>query len=627
MNKIIVSLFAIHFSFFISNAIAQSGFEKVYGGLNTEKFQSAIVTSDGGILTCGDTKSFGLGDPLNTDGYVVKLSSSGDTLWTRNFGSIYNDEANKVMENSQGYLVAGINVPVSPITNDYYLVQYDLIGNKLWEKFYGGAGTDYCFDALINSSNQIILGGGTNSFTFGGSDFYAVKTDENGNFIKDNHYGGTANEIANGIIQTSDGGFAMVGYTNTGTPGYDIYVVKVNSDLDLQWAHNYGGIHDDIGWDIQEDGNQNLWILGYQETEPDSSGIVLIKTDAMGNNAVKYFPGTHEGDYAFSLEKSSSGGFVIAGYTNDLQKGSEMLLIRVDESGDTLWSQHLGSTTNDVAFATTVFPNGNLLIAGETDGFGIANTDAYIAVVDSLGKIPCSQNLSFTVSQNPACIDETIIFTNNTVSSGSFDWKLDGNSFSDQTNSSYYFSAAGEHVVTLSLCNNSVDQALSIDSKPPVHFTYSTTETTVNFVLDPGITVQLINWNFGDGSIENTSDINPVHTYSSFGMYWVILTVTNENGCDSTYIEQINLLTGVNEILQSPFQFFPNPAHDFVNIISSGQLPAIITLYNFLGKEMNSYSIQNFRTQISLAKIPQGIYSIEITEAKGEKYVNKLLIE
>src|SRR6185295_13615960 len=116
--------------------------------------------------------------------------------------------------------------------------------------------------------------------------------------------------------------------------------------------------------------------------------------------------------------------------------------------------------------------------------------------------------------------------------------------------------------------------------KPPAHFTYTHSGTTVNFTLEPGISVQAISWNFGDGSPLNTVDANPSHTYSNPGLYWVIVSVTNEHGCDSTYIEQITLPTGIDEVASNIFNLFPNPAHEFclLEISSGSSLPLNATL-------------------------------------------------
>ncbi len=92
-----------------SVSIAQNGYEKVYGGSLPDWFHYVLPTSDGGSIACGDTKSFGFGDITNTDGYVVKLNDSGDTLWTRHFGTINSEEAYSAIENKSGYLVSGCN--------------------------------------------------------------------------------------------------------------------------------------------------------------------------------------------------------------------------------------------------------------------------------------------------------------------------------------------------------------------------------------------------------------------------------------------------------------------------------------------------------------------------------------
>ncbi|MFI5135212.1 MAG: hypothetical protein ACHQD9_05130, partial [Chitinophagales bacterium] len=115
---------------------AQNGFEKVYGGSMADWFRYVIPTSDGGIIACGGTRSYGFGDINNYDGYVVKMNHNGDTLWMRHFGTINIEEAYSVIENSEGYLIVGYNVSSLGLYKAY-AVQYDLNGSQLWENYYG----------------------------------------------------------------------------------------------------------------------------------------------------------------------------------------------------------------------------------------------------------------------------------------------------------------------------------------------------------------------------------------------------------------------------------------------------------------------------------------------------------
>lgn len=621
----LVSLFLL-----VLDLQAQSGFEKIYGGDLPDAFRAVIATSDGGILAGGSTKSFGSANLYNADAYLLKTDANGDTLWTRYFGSIYDDQVVSLSENAMGYVVIAWNVADTPVvSSDFFAEQLDPNGNTLWEKFYGSPTYEYCNDAIIDNHGRIVLGGASYGYNYGLSnglfDFYVIKLDAAGNKISEGHFGGGGTEWANAIIQTSDGGYVMAGYTNTGTLGYDIYLVKTDSNFILQWAHNYGDSLDDYAYDVTEDVNGNLWIMGSMESS-DSSHTVLIETDANGGNPVMKFLGLTPGDFCYHIQELSSGGFIIGGFTGTLGKGNEMLLEKLDAGGDTVWTRHFGGTKNEVAFAVATDAAHNILVAGETEGFGINKFDAYLVKLDSLGNIPCPPSLSFVSSADSVCEDENVSFTNTTVSSQQFSWSEDANNFSNNVDAGFYFSSGGNYDVTLAACSISFSQNITVNTKPLTHFTFELSGTVANFILDAGITVQAISWNFGDGSPLNTIDANPSHTYPNPGLYWVVLSVTNEHGCDSTYIEQIDLPIGIDEVAPYVFHLFPNPAHEFsvLETSSGSSFPLNATILSIEGKVIREFVVKNNHEKILLNGLFPGVYFLKFRDQHGVAISRKL---
>jgi hypothetical protein len=246
-----------------------------------------------------------------------------------------------------------------------------------------------------------------------------------------------------------------------------------------------------------------------------------------------------------------------------------VLLLKTDLDGDTLWSRHFGGEKNEVAFWISLFPGGEILLTGETEGFGTNNFDAYVIRIDSNGNTPCPGTVSFETDTNAVCEDQTVFFTNTTVSSQPFTWAINNDPFSNDIDAAYYFNESGNYEVKLSACTASATQTLDVLSKPPASFSYTAEGNTVSFVLDTSITPSTIVWNFGDGSIADSVNWNPVHTYASQGMYWVTLTVTTNNSCDSTYIDQIDVFTGIGDpgVAASSLFISPNPVRDATEII------------------------------------------------------------
>jgi hypothetical protein len=110
--------------------------------------------------------------------YVVRVTSSGDTVWTRRLGGNSIDAAKSVHETEDGFIIGGQTRSYGAGNDDFYLVKLDADGELLWSRTYGGSGYDWCDDMQCTSDGGYILGGSTGSFGALGYDVYAVKTGE-----------------------------------------------------------------------------------------------------------------------------------------------------------------------------------------------------------------------------------------------------------------------------------------------------------------------------------------------------------------------------------------------------------------------------------------------------------------
>src|SRR5208283_1889698 len=113
----------------------------------------------------------------------------------------------------------------------------DSKGNMQWSQTYGAAGQDSEAYVMIQTSDDgFLLAGSTTTYGIGGRQILLVKTDSNGNVIWSQTYGGAGDNIANSVIQTGDGGYAIVGSTDSaGAGGNDFYLIKVASNGALEW--------------------------------------------------------------------------------------------------------------------------------------------------------------------------------------------------------------------------------------------------------------------------------------------------------------------------------------------------------------------------------------------------------
>jgi hypothetical protein len=204
---------------------------KTIGGGSWDEARSIIQSNDGGFVVAGWTSSFGAG---SFDMYVVKLDSSGNVQWTRTIGGSSNEVANSIIQSRDGgYVVAGYTASFGAGSFDIYVVKLDSSGNVQWTKTIGGGSDEEAWSIIQSRDGGYVVAGYTASFGAGSFDMYVVKLDSSGNVQWTETIGGSSNEEAHSIIQSSDGSYVVAGYTSSfGAGGDDMYVVKMTPSGD-----------------------------------------------------------------------------------------------------------------------------------------------------------------------------------------------------------------------------------------------------------------------------------------------------------------------------------------------------------------------------------------------------------
>jgi uncharacterized delta-60 repeat protein len=266
------------FYFVKTNNHGDTLWTRSYGGGNNDEAYSVQQTADEGYISAGWTYSFGAGD---SDFYLVKLNSQGNILWTRTYGGYSADNARSVQQTSdEGYILAGNTWSFGAGNDDFYLVKTNSQGDTLWTRTYGGSSWDHATSVRQTFDGGYIIAGSTQSFGAGYDDFYLVKTDDQGDTLWTRSYGGDLFDYAYSVQQTADGGYVVAGYScSFGTFDYDFYLVKTNSQGDTLWTRRYGGSDDDDAFCVQQTTDGGYVIGGH--TYASNEGInkfYVVKT-------------------------------------------------------------------------------------------------------------------------------------------------------------------------------------------------------------------------------------------------------------------------------------------------------------------------------------------------------------
>jgi hypothetical protein len=265
-----------------TNASGDTIWTRTYGGTSYAVGQSVQQTSDGGYIVAGMSDSFG--DSMQV--YLIKTNASGDTLWTKTYGGMYDDRGYSVQQTFDGgYIVAGTTLS---LVNGYkvYLIKTNSSGDTLWSKTYKGQ-----YDAYGGSVQQTQDGGyivsGYDYSNLNGFQVYLIKTNATGDTLWTRTYGGTGVDEGRSVQQTLDGGYIVTGMTNSYGNDYQVYLIKINGAGDTIWTRTYGGALYDEGCSIQQTSDGGYIIGGYSKSFGDGNQVYLIKTDANGNSGVE----------------------------------------------------------------------------------------------------------------------------------------------------------------------------------------------------------------------------------------------------------------------------------------------------------------------------------------------------
>jgi predicted secreted protein len=349
-----------------------SGWTKVYGGAGSDVPDGNIVqTSDGGYAISGGTSSFGAG---GFDSWLIKTDAFGNMEWQKAYGGALDDRANDMCKTADGgFALAGYTNSFGAGNSDFWLIKVNATGDVQWNQTYGGTGQDQAFSVFQTKDGGYAIAGNTNSSGAGGLDFWLVKTNSTGDMQWNKTYGGAGTDFGYCIIQAIDGGYAMVGYTNSsGAGGQDDWLVKTDASGNMQWNKTYGGTAGEQAFTVVQTTDGGYVITGL--TSSFGAGgfdAWLFKTDASGNMQWNKTYGGTGTEYGIHASQTVDGGYVISCITTSFGAGGrDAWLIKTDASGNALWNRTYGGKNIDYPWSMVQTNDGGYIIAAATDSFG-----------------------------------------------------------------------------------------------------------------------------------------------------------------------------------------------------------------------------------------------------------------
>jgi PKD repeat protein len=450
---------------------------------------------------------------------------------------------------------------------DYWIVKIDSLGNKLWDKDFGGINNDYLYSLMQTSDGGYILGGmslsgiggdktGANQ---GGGDFWILKLNSVGIIEWDKDYGGTDNDILYSLQQTFDGGYILSGYSLSGIGGdktqpshggWDFWVIKIDSIGIIQWDRGFGGDSSDISVSVQQTSDMGYILGGFSKsgisgdkTQPTQGGtdFWIVKTDSLGNILWNKDFGGDAIDCLYSIRQTNDEGYILGGISYSgisgdktepnwdmIGNSSDFWIVKTDSMGNKIWDRDFGGVDGEDEFAN---------ISQTTDKGYLLSGNSY-------------SNISGNKTENNMAGEQTWILKTDSFGNYQWDKTLHTNTIGDdeiglaiQANDGCYLMAnctqggiAGDK--TQASRGNTDFWIIKFCEGLQANFVAATN-------LCPGTCIDFLNlsfnatsyqWNFPGASPDTSTAVNPVNIcYSNTGNYDVQLIASNSNGSDTLY--------------------------------------------------------------------------------------------
>lgn len=230
--------------------------QSVYGSDLVDIGFDIIQTYDLGYLVVGETNSFTAHDH---DAFALKLDTKGGLTWACLYGNDKIDYANKVVEVSGGYVIAGESDSYSEKGWDIFLTKINTSGTVDWMKTYGGEEDDNQDDLIINNDKNLVVVGSSESVGTSGRDILFMEiSPSDGQIIKARTYGGGKSEEPKSVIQLENEGYVITGFSNSYNEQHteeDVFMLNINKHLMPRFSKTFGHLKQDFAWTSVKNGD------------------------------------------------------------------------------------------------------------------------------------------------------------------------------------------------------------------------------------------------------------------------------------------------------------------------------------------------------------------------------------
>lgn len=328
---------------------------RTYGGSQDDRGHSLVQLSDGGFALLGYSMSQDGDASLNQgqhDNWVIRTDAMGELMWEKSFGFSGHDHAYNIIATQDGGLLFNGFLDVTSSSGqgssfqknasslrhgvgEFWVHKISTSGDLIWRHYFGGTNNDRSYDAVETANGEIIVVGTSESDDIditqprGGYDVWVIKLTQDGRLVWERSFGGSQYDAANAVVLDQDQHIHVFGNSfsedlDLSSPlgSSDMWLLSLHQNGDLMNEYSFGGTAFDLGRDLAFDGNENLWLVGYSQSNnvdfssnAGDNDIALLQLDE------NYFPKQHftlggSGlDIAHAIGLLEDGRLVVVGST------------------------------------------------------------------------------------------------------------------------------------------------------------------------------------------------------------------------------------------------------------------------------------------------------------------------
>lgn len=322
--------------------------------------------------------------------FTISPISTFASMWANTYGGSGQDYSSSAVKTIDGgFVIAGNTYSFGNGNDDLLLLKLTPDGDIVWQKTYGGSGRETASVINQTSDGGFIVAGSTITYGFSDFDFWVLKFDAGFNILWQKYYAGASHNTPYSIQETSDGGFIIAGVNDFADS--DCWILRIDSSGEVVWQNTYDRADcDDKAYSVGETSDGGYLVAGETEiTSTTNIDILLLKLNSSGDLVWQKRYGGSSLDYAKSMERTSDGNYIIFGETYSYGAGSsDLLLLKIDpDNGSILWQKSYGGASIEDARSVKETQSGGLVIAGDTKSFGAGGYDGWILNLDANGNI------------------------------------------------------------------------------------------------------------------------------------------------------------------------------------------------------------------------------------------------